>query len=45
MHGHPIEKPGVRLVFDVDLNIDEEAPFEQTCAMTDSSLRDGECCT
>ena len=44
MHRHPIEKPRIGFVLDVDLHVDEQASFEETCAMPESLLRESKSC-
>ena len=43
VRGHPVKKPWVGFIFDVDLQIDEQTPLEKTCATTNALLRDREC--
>ena len=38
MGGHPVEKPWIRLILYVDLQINEETPLKQTCASTKTFL-------
>jgi hypothetical protein len=40
MKGHPVQEPRVRVIFDIDLDIDEHTATDEGGAMTDSSLRD-----
>ena len=37
METHPVQEPGIRVVFDVDLHVDEHAASEQSSALTKSS--------
>ena len=43
VHCHPIQKPRIRLILDVDFNINQQTAFEETSALTNSSLCNGEC--
>jgi hypothetical protein len=41
MKGHPVQEPRVRVIFDVDLDIDQHTATDEGSAMAHSSLRDG----
>ncbi len=38
MDGHPVEKPLVGIVFDVDIDIDKKATLEEACTLTKTFL-------
>ena len=38
--GHPVQEPRVRVIFDIDLDVDEHTATDEGGAMANSPLRD-----
>ena len=38
MGSHPVEKPGIGFIFDVDFQVNQHSPLEKACPATNASL-------